>query len=240
MAVDAAAHDFHAGQQLSGLLRMTHLTPAVIWGARGHAKVLGEFLGRVGYEIVALFDNDPSVTTPLPGVPLYFGEEGFLRWRAEFISDAVGLVAIGGARGQDRLDIQKFFSQHRIDPITVIHPTAFVAANAILGSGVQVLAQAAVATDARIGTACIVNTSASVDHECVLADGVHIAPRAVLAGCVDIGACTLIGVGAVILPNIRIGRNAIIGAGAVVTRDVPDDVVVYGNPARIIKSTDFS
>ena len=41
-----------------------------------------------------------------------------------------------------------------------------------------------------------------------------------------------IGAGAVILPGITIGENAIIGAGAVVTKDVPDGVTVYGNPAH--------
>lgn len=44
-----------------------------------------------------------------------------------------------------------------------------------------------------------------------------------------------IGAGAVILPNIRIGKGALIGAGAVVTRDVPANAVVVGNPARAIK-----
>lgn len=44
-----------------------------------------------------------------------------------------------------------------------------------------------------------------------------------------------IGAGAVLLPGIRIGRHSIVGAGAVVTKDVPDGVVVVGNPARVIK-----
>lgn len=44
-----------------------------------------------------------------------------------------------------------------------------------------------------------------------------------------------IGAGAVLLPGIRIGRHSIVGAGAVVTTDVPDGVVVVGNPARVIK-----
>ena len=42
-----------------------------------------------------------------------------------------------------------------------------------------------------------------------------------------------IGAGAVLLPGIRIGRRAMVGAGAVVTRDVPDDGVVYGEAARL-------
>lgn len=44
-----------------------------------------------------------------------------------------------------------------------------------------------------------------------------------------------IGANATILPGIIIGENSMIGAGAVVTKDVPDNAVVFGNPARIIK-----
>lgn len=43
-----------------------------------------------------------------------------------------------------------------------------------------------------------------------------------------------IGAGAVILPGITIGKNAMVGAGAVVTKDVPDNTTVIGNPARIL------
>ncbi len=44
-----------------------------------------------------------------------------------------------------------------------------------------------------------------------------------------------IGANATLLPGITIGRNALVGAGAVVVNDVPDEKVVVGNPARIIK-----
>ncbi|HPG38228.1 MAG TPA: acyltransferase [bacterium] len=46
----------------------------------------------------------------------------------------------------------------------------------------------------------------------------------------------IIGANATILPGVRIGKNAIVGAGSVVTRDVPDNAVVAGNPAKFIKS----
>jgi acetyltransferase-like isoleucine patch superfamily enzyme len=44
-----------------------------------------------------------------------------------------------------------------------------------------------------------------------------------------------IGTGATILPNLCIGENAIVGAGSVITRDVPADAVVAGNPARVLR-----
>lgn len=44
-----------------------------------------------------------------------------------------------------------------------------------------------------------------------------------------------IGANATILPNIKIGKKAMVGAGSVVTKDVPDNVIVVGNPARVIK-----
>lgn len=47
-----------------------------------------------------------------------------------------------------------------------------------------------------------------------------------------------IGAGAVILPGLVIGKNAMVGAGAVVTRNVPDNAIVLGNPARIIRYVD--
>jgi acetyltransferase-like isoleucine patch superfamily enzyme len=45
-----------------------------------------------------------------------------------------------------------------------------------------------------------------------------------------------IGSGATILSNVVIGENAIVGAGAVVTRDVPANTIVAGNPAKVMRS----
>ena len=56
---------------------------------------------------------------------------------------------------------------------------------------------------------------------------------------VEIGEGVLIGYGAIILPNVRIGRRAVVGAYAVVTKDVPEYSTVAGNPARLIKRYSF-
>ncbi|KAF0189235.1 MAG: hypothetical protein FD168_1082 [Desulfobulbaceae bacterium] len=54
-------------------------------------------------------------------------------------------------------------------------------------------------------------------------------------GKIVIGRNVFIGVGAIILRNVNIGDNSIIGAGSVVVNDVPTNVVVAGNPAKVIK-----
>jgi len=52
-----------------------------------------------------------------------------------------------------------------------------------------------------------------------------------------VGEYSLIGVGAIVLPRIKIGADVIVGAGSVVTEDVPDGMVTFGNPAKVRRAT---
>jgi sugar O-acyltransferase (sialic acid O-acetyltransferase NeuD family) len=211
----------------------------VFWGATGHAKVLRECLNPTGLKLVALFDNNPKTLPPFSDVPLYFGQAGWLDWlerKSPASSVPVGfLAAIGGQRGRDRVAIQAQAVTAGLQPLTAIHRTAFVAEDARIGAGSQILARATVCVEVVMGEACIVNTGASVDHECRLGKGVHLAPGAVLAGCVDVGDYATVYTGAVVAPRVRIGEGAIVGAGAVVLRDVPPNTLVVGNPARRVR-----
>lgn len=207
----------------------------VLWGSAGHAKVLASLIALRGGRVIALFDSDPQSHSSLAGVPLIIGESGFVHWIKAVWNpkELRGLAAIGGNRGRDRLTVQELFRTYglRIEPL--VHPSASVCATASLGAGTQVLAQAVVAADARVGEACLINHRAAVDHECIIEDGVHLAPGSTLCGCVKVGNNVMIGAGAVVLPRVNIGARTIVGAGAVVTRDLRADVIAFGNPARI-------
>jgi len=109
--------------------------------------------------------------------------------------------------------------------------------------------------DVKIGNNVKIQNRVSVYHGVTIKDGVFIGPhvcftndktpRAIdeegnlkLANDWSIGKTLIkkgasIGAGSVILPNITIGEYALIGAGSVVTKDVPDYTLVYGNPAKI-------
>lgn len=204
----------------------------IFWGATGQSKVINEAIQNTDMKLVALVDKRPMEKTLL-GVPVLLGEDGFDQWlKSHKNKDLHFAVAIGGGRGQDRMDVFSLLKKKGLNPFTVVHKTAFVAGNVQVGEGCQILAQTMIATDTILGQSVIVNNSASIDHDCVIGDGAHIGPGACLAGEITVGAHAFIGTGAVILPRIKIGTGAVVGAGAVVTKDVPAGTTVVGNPAR--------
>jgi sugar O-acyltransferase (sialic acid O-acetyltransferase NeuD family) len=203
----------------------------VIWGGTGHARVLAEALDPLEWHIDAVVDRRP-VPEPWAGARMLAGEQGLRDFLARRDKLQRHFAVAVGAPGRDRLQLFDLMISMGLAPVTIVHPRAFVARDAQLAEGAQVLAMAAVCSHARIGRSVIVNTSASVDHDCQVADGVHIAPGARLAGEVRVEESAFIGAGAVVLPRLRIGTCAVVGAGAVVTRDVPDNATVAGVPAR--------
>ncbi|MGJ4858917.1 acetyltransferase [Labrys sp. La1] len=210
------------------------MNEVVLWGATGHSRVLRELLSRVGYSVVAVVDNR-DIKSPFDGVEILPGLEGLKSWlhrRANGLATPYYALAIGGGYGRDRLAIAKGLDALGLSHVSLVHPMAMIATDAVLAQGAQVLLGAAVATCVRVGACSIINTRASVDHDCIIGDGVHIGPGATLCGQIEVGDGVFVGAGAIVLPRIKIGNDAMIGAGAVVTKDVPARITVVGVPAR--------
>ena len=205
----------------------------ILWGATGQSIMLEEILCDK-YQLIALFDNNPKIKSQFPNVPIYYGWESFNKWKENInLSEFYFMVAIGGENGKARVEVHNQLTQKGLSPIKATHNSAYVSPNSYLGDGAQVLPNATICPRVKTGLSVIINTSASVDHECILGDGVHIGPGAKLAGCVKIGDYSFIGTNATILPNIKIGKNVTIGAGSVVTRNMPDNTIAFGNPCKI-------
>jgi acetyltransferase EpsM len=205
------------------------VTPIVIFGARGHAKVAIEAIERIGTHRIAGFITVGELGFASP-YKVLGGDADLARlWKEIGPFDAH--IAIGDVTIRRRVAAQITHDVPLLKFPPVIHPLARLASNAVVEGGALIAIGATLCADARVGAHAIVNTNASVDHDCVIGDFAFVGPGASLGGTVRVGSGAFIGIGATILPNLRIGTDAVVGGGAVVVREVPDGVTVIGIPA---------
>ncbi|MCE4955668.1 acetyltransferase [Macrococcoides caseolyticum] len=203
----------------------------MLLGNGGHAKVIADIVSKLNdVELVGYLDGN---------IESKYTQDGLIYDNMDNISNYFNfkfLIAIGNNNVRKKI-IEKY-KLNDSQFITVIDPTAVVASTAKVGIGSVVMPNAIINADAIIGQHVIINSGAIVEHDNVINDFVHISPGATLSGTVNVDEFTHIGSNATVIPNITIGKNDIIGAGSVVIRDLPDNIVAVGNPARIIKTID--
>ena len=119
--------------------------------------------------------------------------------------------------------------------VNVIHDGLDISKMSTLGRGLLINSKVSIAAHTTIGDFVSINRHVSIGHHTTIGNYVSINPGCNIAGNVSIGDGTTIGMGANIIDGIKIGKNTIIGAGSVVTKDIPDNVVAYGSPCKIIK-----
>jgi acetyltransferase EpsM len=206
----------------------------VLVGASGHARVVADIIQlSTNFHIAGYLDDlDPA----RHGAVFNGGRVlGGLEQLASLSAAGVRFAAVAVGDCAARLEIAGRLRPAGFDRPSLVHPRATVARDVAVGPGSVFVAGAVVNPGARIGESVIVNTGASVDHDCEIADGVHIACGAHLAGAVHVGRGAWIGIGAIVKEQVRIGAGTIVGAGALVLHDLPDHVVAYGSPARIVR-----
>lgn len=203
----------------------------ILIGYSGHSYVINGILHALGLKATGYCDNEEKKFNPFS--LKYFKQEtsetGLRALTQEDFFISVGNNTI-------RKNIYNNLAIRNLLPVNVIHPSALLDYSVDLAShGVMIAPNVTINALAKIGIGAICNTYSVIEHECLIGDFAHIAPGAVLCGNVHVGENSFVGAKSVVREGIRIGKNAIIGAGSVVVKDVPDNVKVVGNPARIMK-----
>lgn len=206
----------------------------ILLGAGQHARVVLYNMEEQGrYEAVGIIDeNVKKIGTKFEGINIVGTDRDSERIKEKYKTNKF-FVGFG-----DPIIRQKVFKQYISkgwQAVNIIHTNAVVAKNAQIGSGVLIECGCLITPNPIIGDNVVINTGSQVNHDNIIGNDVYIASGVVLSGGVTIGQNTLIDDGVIVAMGQKIGKNCIIGAGSVVTKEIPDNVVAYGNPCRIIR-----
>ncbi len=163
--------------------------------------------------------------------------EGFLKDLGEAIEDMV----VENDRNMSGIPLLETKGLNaRIEPGSFIREKVEIGDNAIIMMG------AVINIGAVIGEGTMIDMNVVVGGRGIIGKNCHVGAGAVIAGVVEPASATpvivednvMIGANAVVLEGVRIGEGSVVAAGAIVTEDVPANVVVAGTPARVIKKID--
>ncbi len=127
-----------------------------------------------------------------------------------------------------------------------IEPGAIIRDHVEIGEQAVIMMGAIINIGAKIGDKTMIDMGAVLGGRATVGKNCHIGANAVIAGVIEppsakpvvIEDGVLVGANAVVVEGVQIGKNSVVAAGAVVLEDVPENVVVGGIPARILKVKD--
>lgn len=208
----------------------------LIIGAKGFAKeILEVFHHSNQLDNIAFYDDmNANIGDYIYGLfPILKNENEVKDFFIKYGND----FTIGIGNPQLRYNIMKKFISIGGNIVSSISNKAIIGSYEVrIGNGSNILDNAIFSNSSSIGDGCIVYYNVTLTHDCEVGNFVELSPGVTLLGSCKIGSFSQIGSNATILPKIKIGENVIIGAGAVVTKDIPDNCVAFGSPARVIRN----
>jgi sugar O-acyltransferase (sialic acid O-acetyltransferase NeuD family) len=150
----------------------------------------------------------------------------------QVVEDAKYLVCVGGGALRGKIGARLEARGARLG--TLVSPVGSFASPVDESPGSLFLGMCSVSSSVTIGRFVLIQGFACIGHDVDLGEGVTVSSHAFIGGGASVGRNTIVHPHATILPLVKIGANSVIGAGSVVLKDVPGDVTVFGNPAKII------
>lgn len=144
-------------------------------------------------------------------------------------------VIVASGEPQYRKKIYEKLKSSNIKIATLIHPDCKISKFNSIGEGCIIMSGVTLTTNINLKTCIVLYSNTILTHDVEIGDFSVISLGCNVSGKVKIGTCTYIGSGVSIRDEVIIGSDSIIGIGSVVTKSIPDNVIAYGNPAKVIK-----
>ncbi len=207
----------------------------LIIGAKGFAKEVLEVLHQLNQLENLVFYDDVSDDVP----EKLFGQFPVLRTAQEasvYFKTIENQFTIGIGNPVLRKKLYDKFTALGGVFTSTISPLATIGSYGNhIETGCNIMTGSVITSDITIKKGTLINLNCTIGHDSVLGEFVELSPGVHISGNCTIGDYSVFGTNATMLPKLTIGKNVIIGAGSVVTKDLPDNCVAVGIPAKIIK-----
>jgi sugar O-acyltransferase (sialic acid O-acetyltransferase NeuD family) len=208
----------------------------VLIGGGNQAHYTIDIIEREGkYNIIGIIDSVHEIGSERFGYKIIGRQENLIKLIEEY-SIEVGIISIGD-------NWSRYYVYNKIIEqipnfifANAIHPSVIIGNNVKLGVGIIAMAGCIFNPKSEIGNFTFFATGAQVEHDNTIHDFSSISAGSITGGFVTIGKFSAITLGVTILDRIEIGENTVVGAGSLVIKSLPDNVLAYGNPAKVVRS----
>jgi sugar O-acyltransferase (sialic acid O-acetyltransferase NeuD family) len=189
------------------------------------------------YNIVGLIDSVKDVGTELYGYKVIGRQAEILKLKEEYLIDGA-VITLGDnyLRYKISTEINEKLRGEDWEWVNAIHPSVLIGDNVELGKGCLFMANVVINSGSIIGNFVHGYTGAIIEHNNTFESFSSISAGSVTGGFVNLGRFSAITLGCTVFDRVNIGENSIIGSGSLVTKDIPDNQLRYGNPAKFIRN----
>lgn len=207
----------------------------VLIGGGNQAHYTIDIINKEGkYNIIGIIDSIHDIGSDRFGYKVLGRQEDIVKLKEQYNIEG-GVISIGDNWVRYYVSSQIKKQIPNFNFVNAIHPSVIIGDNVQLGKGVVMMAGCIINPKSKIGDFTFFATGAQIDHDCNIKDYASISAGSITGGYVTLGEFSAITLGVTIVDRLKIGKNTVIGAGSLILKDIPDNVLVYGNPARIVR-----
>jgi len=207
----------------------------VIIGAGSHCHCVIDIIHKEKkYNIIGIIDSKERIGNKKNGYTV-LGRQNNIKNLINKYNIHGGIIAIGD--NWSRYYVAKEIKENVPDFkfFNAIHPSCVIGENINFGEGIVAMAGCLFNPRATLGDHTLFVTGAQVEHDCVIGNYASISSGSITGGFVELGEFAAITMGVTVFDRTKIGKNSVVGAGSLVIKDLPENVLAYGNPIKIIR-----